>query len=117
MFDTLKRESGSSFNNVSIYGIAKPNFSRSFGFSEEEVRNLVAKLMLGDKEHSVNENIRAWYNGYKLQLVDSVASNVYNPWAVTKYLNEVVQNRFEPGNYWVKSDASIMLKKITMLYY
>lgn len=41
-----------------------------------------------------------------------MASNVYNPWAVTKYLNEVVQNKFEPGNYWVKSGASIMLEKL-----
>ncbi|MDJ1256014.1 MAG: hypothetical protein MRQ11_01115 [Candidatus Midichloria mitochondrii] len=27
-------------------------------------------------------------------------------------MNEVVQNRFEPGNYWVKSGASIMLEKL-----
>ncbi|CAG7599216.1 hypothetical protein MHYMCMPSP_01188 [Hyalomma marginatum] len=40
---------------VSIYGIAKPNFSHSFGFSEEEVRNLVAKLKLGNQEDLVNE--------------------------------------------------------------
>ncbi|CAK6551331.1 MAG: putative protein conserved in bacteria [Candidatus Midichloria mitochondrii] len=59
IFDTLKRESDSGFNQCEYLWNSKPNFGRSFGFSGEEVRNLVAKLMLGDKENSVNENIRA----------------------------------------------------------
>lgn len=44
IFDTAYKEFGSGCNNIKVYGISSAKFSKSFGFSEGEVKQLVTHL-------------------------------------------------------------------------
>jgi hypothetical protein len=45
--DTLKREGGSGFNNIRVYGITGLKFSDGFGFSYEEIKQQVLRMING----------------------------------------------------------------------
>lgn len=50
----------SGLNNIVVYTLTSPYFSKYFGFTEDEVRGLVQQCGHPDKM----EEIRTWYNGY-----------------------------------------------------
>ncbi|MDJ1305668.1 MAG: AAA family ATPase, partial [Candidatus Midichloria sp.] len=78
IFDSVKKEGQSSFNNVNTYGISDTKFSKSFGFSDDEVDTLINKLQLGNKSAIIKQNIKDWYNGYTVPVSDNAAVQVYN---------------------------------------
>ena len=61
IFDTVYKEAGSGCNNVSPYGISDIKFSKNFGFSQEEVRQLINKFPFADK-NKVFDTITDWYD-------------------------------------------------------
>ena len=112
IFDTTQKESGSGCNNLSVYGISDINFSKSFGFSEEEVADLVAKFSFAEHEN-ILDKIKDWYDGYSVPISVNQTMHAYTPWAVMKYLNTAYTTQdFEPKNYWTQSGASTILQKL-----
>ena len=115
IFDTLKKEGNSGFNNVKVYGISEQNFSRNFGFNEQEIAELVNKFNFQDKSKILN-NIKEWYNGYSVPVSLKENIEVYTPWAVMSYLNDLNNpnkgEEFKPQNYWTESGYSILLKNL-----
>ncbi len=112
IFDTTQKESGSGCNNVNVYGISDINFSRSFGFSNEEVASLVNQFSFTDEAY-ILAVIKDWYNGYSVPVSVNQTMDAYTPWAVMNYLNTAYTNQdFEPKNYWTQSGASIILQKL-----
>lgn len=112
IFDTLKKESGSGCNNVSVYGISDIRFSKYFGFSKEEVEALVTKFPF-DNSPEILDKITDWYNGYTVPVSTSQNMQVYTPWAVMKYLHTAyVEGDFQPKNYWTQSGASTILQNL-----
>ncbi|AEI88413.1 P-loop NTPase family protein [Candidatus Midichloria mitochondrii] len=96
MFDSVKKEGQSSFNNVNTYGISDTKFSKSFGFSNDEVDTLINKLQLSNKSAIIKQNIKDWYNGYTAPVSDNAAVQVYTPWSVMSYLKEVSLDNLQP---------------------
>lgn len=112
IFDTTQKESGSGCNNVNVYGISDINFSKSFGFSNDEVAYLVDKFSFTDAAYVLTV-IKDWYNGYSVPVSINQTMDAYAPWAVMNYLNTAYTNQdFEPKNYWTQSGASIILQKL-----
>jgi len=115
IFDTLKKEGNSGFNNVKVYGISEQNFSRNFGFNEQEIAELVNKFNFQDKSRILN-NIKEWYNGYSVPVSLKENIKAYTPWAVMSYLNDLNNlnkgEEFKPQNYWTESGYSILLKNL-----
>lgn len=112
IFDTTQKESGSGCNNVSVYGIADIKFSKSFGFSKNEIEGLTAKLEFKNSQDIVN-NIKSWYNGYYVPVSTEENLALYTPWAAMKYLNIAYSdNDYTPQNYWSKSGASTILQML-----
>ena len=88
-------------NNFKILSITDTRFDEQFGFTDAEVRKLLADYHLESKYAETKE----WYDGYRFGNVD-----VYCPWDVMNYLLELQRNpNAAPISYWKNtSDNSII---------
>ncbi len=114
IFDTTQKESGSGCNNIRVFGITDSRFSKSFGFSENEVYSLVSQFKFQNQQ-KVLENIKDWYDGYTVPISVHNYTHIYTPWAVMNYLNDASYSKGEdlvPTNYWTKSGASTILQRL-----
>jgi len=69
----------SGVNNLQVYSVLQPEYSQHFGFTEEEVNNILKQANLMDK----GEDIKKWYNGYVFG-----GTTVYNPWSIVNCLKK-----------------------------
>lgn len=58
-------------NNISVQTILDYDFSDKFGFTEDEVKQIISDFDLKSEYH----NIQKWYNGYNF----GTTQNIYNP--------------------------------------
>lgn len=89
----------SGLNNCISYTVLNEQFCDKFGFLEEEVSSLL-------KEHNIShqtEEIRAWYNGYRIG-----TSSLYNPWSILKCIEE--KGDLRP--YWIGTSDNELIKKL-----
>jgi hypothetical protein len=89
----------SDLNNVKVYSILDKKYSEYFGFTEEEVSDLLVKAKLGEK----SEEIRLWYNGYIFG-----KTVLYNPWSIVNCINE--EGMLKP--YWVNTSGNDLIKTL-----
>ena len=91
-------------NNLSVYSITSDAYTTSFGFTEEEVDNLLEATGFLSKKDS----IRKWYDGYKIG-----SSMIYAPWDVLSYIKDL-QNNSEalPNNYWANTSSNDVIRKL-----
>ncbi len=79
-------------NNFSSYSVLDADFSGFFGFTGDEVTEL---LLAADREDKA-EVIKEWYDGYVFG-----DSFVYCPWDVMNYLSALKKRQnAKPKNYW-----------------
>ena len=92
----------SEWNNFDVFGITEPYYADTFGFTENETKELLIYFNLQDRE----EKIKKWYDGYKF----GDKSNIYNPWLIVNYISKE-KSGFKP--YWVNSgDYSLIKSRI-----
>lgn len=90
-------------NNFTIFTIADVDFDEYFGFTDQEVRDLLTYYECADKYESIKE----WYDGYRFGNVD-----VYCPWDVVSYLRSLRTNREAiPQNYWINTSSNAEVKE------
>jgi hypothetical protein len=89
----------SGLNNVRVYSLFQPQYSQHFGFTEEEVRDLLVQANLSEKELDV----KRWYNGYVFG-----GTTVYNPWSIANYFGN--SGSLQP--YWVNTSDNHLIKNI-----
>ncbi|MBN1066189.1 AAA family ATPase, partial [Clostridium botulinum] len=72
----------SGLNNIEVDSILGINFNDKFGFTEEQVKNLLEYYNLSEKI----DEVKKWYNGYIFG-----GKIIYNPWSVLNYIknNEI----------------------------
>ena len=86
-------------------------FSEYFGFTTEEVKDLVLKTVRGNQEKAskIENQLRSWYNGY--QILDLT---IYNPWSIMccleKYFSYPVMDPFK--TYWASSGSLNLIQQI-----
>ena len=79
-------------NNFASYSVLDEDFSEYFGFSEDEVKKMLAIAEREDKA----EIIKEWYDGYVFG-----SSCVYCPWDVMNYMSALKKREnAKPKNYW-----------------
>ena len=83
-----KEDMFSGMNNLYVNNVFSEDMGERFGFTESEVRRLVAEA--GRPE--MMADIREWYDGYRFG-----NSDVYNPWSI---LN-CVKKGFRMSPYWI----------------
>lgn len=89
----------SDLNNVKVYSLLNPKYSQYFGFTEEEVSELLQRAGL----QAQAEEIKLWYNGY--QFGETV---IYNPWSIANCLNE--NGKLQP--YWINTSSNALIKQL-----
>ncbi|MDE5700260.1 MAG: ATP-binding protein [Lachnospiraceae bacterium] len=79
-------------NNFASYSVLEEDFSEYFGFSEDEVDEMLSAADRKDKADVIKE----WYNGYVFG-----DSFVYCPWDVMNYMSALKKRKdAKPKNYW-----------------
>ena len=103
MYAYLERSIFTGLNNFTTFTIADVDFDEYFGFTDQEVRDLLTYYECADKYESIKE----WYDGYRFGNVD-----VYCPWDVVSYLRSLRTNREAiPQNYWINTSSNAEVKE------
>src|SRR3989338_322998 len=89
----------SGLNNIEVYSLLRKEYSQYFGFTEQEVSDLLQEAHLTEKA----EAIKQWYNGY--QFGNTV---VYNPWSIVN----CIKRQGELCPYWVNTSDNALIKKL-----
>ena len=87
----------SGLNNVEVCTVLDRRYRDKFGFTEEEVSELLKEYEMEDKEKSVREH----YNGYNFR-----GEVIYNPYSVVRCIDI---NEIE--NFWLGSSSNDLAKK------
>lgn len=89
----------SGLNNVVVNNIFSKKSDERFGFTENEVKSILAYFGFSNKF----EITKKWYDGYRFGDVE-----VYNPYSI---MNFVSQNCLEKP-YWVDSGRDVLIKDL-----
>ncbi len=88
-------------NNLDVFDLTSSvNLSDKFGFTENEVRELITYYGFDEQE----VNIKARYNGYMF----GRTSSLYNPWSVLS----CIRNKGMLQNYWVSTSGNYLVKRL-----
>jgi len=88
----------SGLNNIREYSLLDKNFSNFYGFTQDEVDDLLTNIPY----LNLSESIKKWYNGYTFG-----NEIVYNPWSVMCCLSN--NGKFE--TYWIDSGGTGLIDK------
>ncbi len=86
----------SGLNNLYVNNIFSKDFDEGFGFTEDEVKEILTYYGHPDRMAEVKE----WYDGYRFG-----NSEIYNPWSILNY----VDNSCETDSYWVNEGNPAMI--------
>lgn len=86
----------SGLNHIKVHSILSRRYATAFGFTEEEVVNIIETRQLGE--------VRSWYNGYIFG-----GHVIYNPWSILNYIED---ERLEP--YWVNTGSTELIEKLAL---
>lgn len=90
-------------NNLKVHTITDVRYDQYFGFTEEEVNEMLAFYGL----ESYQDIIRDWYDGYRFGKV-----SLYCPWDVLNYCDELLADEeAEPENYWANTSENDMVRR------
>lgn len=85
-------------NNFNVYSLLDYGCENSFGFSEDEVKKMLAEYDLSDCFDSVKE----WYDGYLFGNTE-----IYNPWSTLNYIHRKLLNlSSESISFWANTSGN-----------
>lgn len=94
-------------NNLKVFSITDIAGSSYFGFTDGEVREMLAYYGLEDKYDLIKE----WYNGYCFGDAD-----VYCPWDVVCYVDKLLEKRtLPPQDFWSNTSSNEVIKKFLQM--
>ena len=89
----------SGLNNLTIHSVLDNKYSTYFGFTSEEVREMVEYYGVSEKYHEICE----WYDGYRFGKTE-----IFNPWSVINYFN----NECEARAFWQSTGSNDIIGEI-----
>ena len=90
-------------NNFKVLSITDNRFEEQFGFTDAEVKQLLAAYNLADHL----EETKAWYDGYRFG-----AADVYCPWDVINHVDMLRSNPLaRPQAYWINTSGNALVKR------
>ncbi len=91
-------------NNLKVLTISDERFDEYFGFTDQEVKGLLAYY--GVMDHY--EEVKRWYDGYQFGNVE-----VYCPWDVLNHCDRIrSEPRVQPENYWINTSSNDVVKRL-----
>lgn len=89
----------SDLNNFKVYSVLSSRYADACGFTEGEVRQLLAETGHADKIAEA----KTWYDGYHFG-----AMELYNPWSILNY----IADGCKPAPYWANTSENSILGKL-----
>lgn len=92
----------SGLNNFNAYTVKDVQYNEYFGFSDKEVKQLLAFYGFTEKYNAIKE----WYDGYRFGNLE-----IYCPWDVVSYCHALKMNpSVRPQNYWVNTSSNNIIR-------
>lgn len=90
-------------NNFKVYTVKDVRYKEYFGFTDEEVKQMLGYYGFASQYDAVKE----WYDGYLFGNV-----GIYCPWDVINYCGDLQDGSVtEPQNYWVNTSSNSIIKR------
>lgn len=89
----------SGMNNLKTNSILDNSYSSYFGFTNEEVKDMLAYYEYEDKYQEILE----WYDGYRFG-----SSEIFNPWSVINYISD----QCFPKAFWQSTGSNDIIGEI-----
>lgn len=89
----------SGLNNLTVNSVMDEEYDRFFGFTSDEVKEMLAYYGKPEKE----SELRDWYDGYLFG-----SEEIYNPWSVINYISKGCI----PQAYWVNTGKNEILEDV-----
>lgn len=88
-------------NNFTVHSITSVDFDEYYGFTDEEVKEMLRSYKLeGDFQ-----TVKDWYDGYRFGSTD-----IYCPWDVINYCKDRRKNKLlPPQNYWLHTSGNELI--------
>lgn len=91
-------------NNSEIISILNADYAEYFGFTQQEVEDMLRYYDMEDKL----EEARRWYNGYLFG-----NTQVYNPWSMINYTKTLCSDRKAfPKPYWSNTSSNSIVREL-----
>ncbi len=98
-FGVLKESIFSGMNNLKTNSILDNSYSSYFGFTNEEVKDMLAYYEYEDKYQEILE----WYDGYRFGNTE-----IFNPWSVINYISD----QCFPKAFWQSTGSNDIIGEI-----
>lgn len=95
----LKKSIFSGMNNLKTNSILDNSYSSYFGFTNEEVKDMLAYYEYEDKYQEILE----WYDGYRFGNTE-----IFNPWSVINYISD----QCFPKAFWQSTGSNDIIGEI-----
>ena len=95
----LKESIFSGMNNLKTNSILDTNYSSYFGFTNDEIKDMLAHYEYEDKYQEVLE----WYDGYRFGNTE-----IFNPWSVINYISD----QCFPKAFWQSTGSNDIIGEI-----
>lgn len=90
-------------NNFNVFSVTDVQFGEYFGFTDEEVRQLLCYYDLSDHYETMKE----WYNGYLFG-----KQSIYCPWDVLNYCRTLITDPVAPPeDYWSNTSGNTIVRR------
>ncbi len=91
-------------NNLETDSVLHTRYGDSFGFTQEEVEELLTYYGLSEQL----EEVKKWYDGYLFNDFE-----IYNPWSILKYVNDRKDHETEfPLPYWSNTSSNSIVREM-----
>ena len=91
------------FNNFVTYTITDTRYDKNFGFTENEVKDLLAYY----NHEEYFQKTREWYDGYRFGDTD-----IYCPWDVISYIDKLnISSNKTPESFWINTSGNDLVKR------
>ncbi len=91
-------------NNLKVISITNPIYAEHFGFTEDEVREM---LHFYERDDCM-DTVKTWYDGYLFGNTE-----VYNPWSVINYMEQLWFNpKAFPQPYWSNTSSNSIVRTL-----
>lgn len=101
----ISRESiFTGLNNLEVDTVLHTRYADSFGFTQEEVEELLSYYELED----YLDEVRTWYDGYRFGNTE-----IYNPWSILKYTTDHIDHVTKfPLPYWSNTSSNSIVREL-----
>ena len=91
-------------NNLKVHSISDVKYDEYFGFTDQEVGEMLAYYGL----ENYHDETREWYDGYRFG-----GQDVYCPWDVINFCDDLRSDpQAEPKSYWLNTSGNDMVRSL-----